>query len=308
MNSIMPEPNSSSSHLLSREAPLPSQSSNQKADWLGIGVDFYSFPEAGSFETNALPYHLLVLQWSGASPLFQRRGGQTHTTLATPGTIMLLPAGTASYWHWRRPHAHINFRISVELLAAASAEAGLGRNPRLANIFCARDRPVEQLGSLLLAELYAPSHPTQRSIVNSTSLALAAHLLRVFGPRPGEIRDISSPQLGPRALDAVLEYIDCNIETPINLSDLACQARVSRFHFTRLFKRCTGISPMAFLEQARIERAQSLIRQGKFSLAEIAVASGFADQSHFTKRFRVHTGRTPAAFARELTHNPILNQ
>jgi AraC family transcriptional regulator len=74
---------------------------------------------------------------------------------------------------------------------------------------------------------------------------------------------------------------------------------VSRFHFTRLFKRSTGLTAISFVEQCRIRRAQALISETDLPLAHIALMTGFADQSHFTRRFHRHVGCTPAAFARE---------
>jgi AraC family transcriptional regulator len=56
---------------------------------------------------------------------------------------------------------------------------------------------------------------------------------------------------------------------------------------------------MTYVERSRIQRAKSLIRGDLMPLAEVAQEVGFADQSHFTRRFRVHEGRTPAAYARE---------
>lgn len=59
------------------------------------------------------------------------------------------------------------------------------------------------------------------------------------------------------------------------------------------------MTAIGFVEQCRIRRAQSLIMETAIPLAEVALMTGFADQSHFTRRFHRHVGRTPAAFARE---------
>jgi transcriptional regulator GlxA family with amidase domain len=108
-----------------------------------------------------------------------------------------------------------------------------------------------------------------------------------------------SAGLGSRALAAVIDYMETHMDEPIRLSALAQLTNVSRFHFCRLFRRATGLSPMVYLERSRVERAQGLIGQGRMSLAEIALEVGFADQSHFTRRFQLHSGCTPGAFARE---------
>jgi AraC family transcriptional regulator len=94
-------------------------------------------------------------------------------------------------------------------------------------------------------------------------------------------------------------FVEDNLHGSIALSDLAAVANVSKFHFCRLFKQRTGMTPMAFVEQLRIERARQLIRDTTLALAEVALLTGFADQSHFTRRFRRRVGVTPAVFARQ---------
>ena len=66
-----------------------------------------------------------------------------------------------------------------------------------------------------------------------------------------------------------------------------------------LFRSHLGLSPAKYVERTRIEQAKTLIVNAEMSLVSVAQAVGFADQSHFSRRFRVHEGRTPATFARE---------
>lgn len=94
-------------------------------------------------------------------------------------------------------------------------------------------------------------------------------------------------------------FVQGNLYRSIALAELAAVAGISRFHFCRLFKRRTGLTPMAFVERLRIERAKQLMRDTRLGLAEVALLAGFADQSHFTHRFRRRVGVTPAAFARQ---------
>lgn len=153
------------------------------------------------------------------------------------------------------------------------------------------------LGLTLLLEAQKSPHPTQRLMVDTLSAALAIHLLRTYNTfeaieRSGEAR------LGKHEVARLTEYIEDNIDRSIGLAELAGVVNVSRFHFIRLFKRSTGMTPIDFVEQCRIERARSLITDTKIPLAEIALMTGFADQSHFTRRFRDRVGCTPAAYSR----------
>ena len=60
----------------------------------------------------------------------------------------------------------------------------------------------------------------------------------------------------------------------------------SQFHFSRAFTRSVGVSPYRYVVHLRLQRAVEMVRDGKFGLAEIAVKTGFADQSHLTRWVR----------------------
>ncbi|WP_457443411.1 AraC family ligand binding domain-containing protein [Roseateles sp. P5_E4] len=96
---------------------------------------------------------------------------------------------------------------------------------------------------------------------------------------------------------AARERIDDDPAAELTLSGLATDAAMSRYQFLRAFTRLTGLPPHAYLLQRRVQRARRLVRQG-LSLAEVAAASGFADQSHMTRCFVRNFGLTPGALAR----------
>ena len=91
--------------------------------------------------------------------------------------------------------------------------------------------------------------------------------------------------------------IDDSPASPITLSDLARASRLSRFQFLRGFVKATGLTPHAYLVQRRIDIARRLISHGN-PLAEAAIGSGFADQSHMTRIFARKYGISPGAYAR----------
>jgi AraC family transcriptional regulator len=105
------------------------------------------------------------------------------------------------------------------------------------------------------------------------------------------------PLLAQHKLRAVLEYIHEHLDAELSLYHLAGVAQVSLFHFARLFKNSTGLPPHQYVIAQRVERAKELLRQRDIlPLAEIAVESGFADQSHFTRQFKRLVGVTPRLF------------
>jgi AraC-like DNA-binding protein len=93
-----------------------------------------------------------------------------------------------------------------------------------------------------------------------------------------------------------LAIIEERYAEPLTVAELARAAGmgVSRFH--EQFRRETGHTPAERLAAIRLDRAEDLLRETRFSIAEIALAVGFSDQSALTRSFRRRRGTTPAAF------------
>jgi AraC-like DNA-binding protein len=93
-------------------------------------------------------------------------------------------------------------------------------------------------------------------------------------------------------------YMDAHYDRDLSLTDLARIVDLSPFYLARVFRAEVGMPPHAYLESVRIRAAQGLLASGT-PLAEVAYATGFADQSHFTRRFRRCIGVTPGAYLRQ---------
>ena len=85
-------------------------------------------------------------------------------------------------------------------------------------------------------------------------------------------------------------------ETPLSLIAEACGLSVS--HFSRAFHKSVGVPPHAWLLQARVDRAKTLLRRREGNMSEIALACGFADHSLVTRVFRRRVGVAPATWRR----------
>lgn len=97
----------------------------------------------------------------------------------------------------------------------------------------------------------------------------------------------------------ILDYIEEHLGTPIRVCDLCALLNRTKAHFSRAFKQTFGVSPHAYVLRRRIERASRLMIESTTPLSEIALTCGFNDQAHLSKRFKQHTGATPAAWRRE---------
>lgn len=97
------------------------------------------------------------------------------------------------------------------------------------------------------------------------------------------------------------ERICANLCDPLPIPELAALVRLSTGHFTRAFRRSFGVSPHTFIIEQRVNAAKRLILESETPLAEIAVSSGMADQSHLTRHFTRCVGMSPAAWRRQRT-------
>lgn len=97
------------------------------------------------------------------------------------------------------------------------------------------------------------------------------------------------------AIRRAREFLAEDLERKVTLEAVADAVGLSPYHFLRVFRKATGLSPHVFRTQRRLDRAADLLREGR-SIAEVALETGFADQSHFTRTFRRYIGATPGQF------------
>src|SRR5258705_4644488 len=107
--------------------------------------------------------------------------------------------------------------------------------------------------------------------------------------------------LTPWQLNRAVEYIRRQAARPITVSEVAASIEMSDSHFRRAFKIATGLPPYRWLLSVRICEAQKLLKEGVASLSEIAIVTGFVDQSHFSRAFQKIVGVSPRVWQRD--HN-----
>jgi AraC family transcriptional regulator len=100
----------------------------------------------------------------------------------------------------------------------------------------------------------------------------------------------------PRWLRMARDYMEANFLRNLRLSEIARVAGVHRVHLAREFRRHFSVTVGEFLRQKRVEHACRLVSTTRDPLADVALACGFSDQSHFCATFRHHIGLTPGRF------------
>jgi AraC-like DNA-binding protein len=146
--------------------------------------------------------------------------------------------------------------------------------------------------------LVASMHGLARALTSGCTLARESALVRTLGDVLNACGGIAHTPTGhdPKLILQAKEMLCADLDQKITLKDMAAVLGVSQYHFLRTFKRQTGIPPHVFRTQRRVEQARVLIRRG-MPLAEVAQATGFSDQSHFSNTFKLYTGATPGQYA-----------
>ncbi len=235
--------------------------------------------------------HRLVLSLTPSAPLLLQVEGDAPTTvMPNLDRISFYPAGPeVRTVGTDSRYAHVCWDPDLVRSAAPGVPLPLQDRPELTFT----DPLLAQLLTTLVEEI-GHDH-IDRLLADSLMTALVMRVAQRFGLPDAAARAPDLPQ--PR-IRRVIEYIDAHLDRDLTLAELAGVACLSPAHFSRSFTHAVGTGPQRFTVQRRVERAKALLRDGRGSLAEIAAATGFADQSHFTKAFRQATGETPGRFRR----------
>lgn len=110
----------------------------------------------------------------------------------------------------------------------------------------------------------------------------------------------TSAPAGRSGVRQALAFVREHFTEPITLSQVAREARLSKFHFCRLFQRRVGVSFREYLCGLRLERAQALLADRELTVTEVAYAIGFNDLSHFDKVFNRIVGMSPTEYRKSI--------
>jgi AraC family transcriptional regulator len=158
------------------------------------------------------------------------------------------------------------------------------------------DNTISSLGRVLLPAL---NHPDQASqlFVDHLLLAVGVHIAQTYGG----MRAPSPPVRGglaPWQVRRAKEILSANLDGRVPLKEVARECRLSVSHFSRAFRSSIGVAPHNWLLARRVEAAKEKLRDRRLSLFDVAVACGFADQSHLTRVFTCVVGISPGAWRR----------
>ncbi|MEL6495742.1 MAG: AraC family transcriptional regulator, partial [Cyanobacteria bacterium J06623_7] len=184
----------------------------------------------------------------------------------------------------------------LERVAAEAMDCDLDRL-KLRTEFRDRHPQIEQLAMMLRSELHRGKEGMGQLYIDSLANALMVNVLRDYSATEPQIA-LYEGGLSDRSLFQAIEYIEHHLSQSIKLEDLATHLGISKFHFSRLFKKSLGVSPHQYVMQQKIELAKQLLVKSDMSISEVALECGFNSHAHLGKYFRQIVGMTPKAYRR----------
>jgi AraC family transcriptional regulator len=229
--------------------------------------------------------------------------GRITATIA--GREYELSAGEVAFTNVGQPHSarasgveFISIGISAAFVSELVLEIGLARTTTeiVFRSSVATDEIITSAARRIAREM-AGEELGHDAMMDSMARQLVIHLLRShLTVRKSSQIELSRAGPVDRRLRRAIEFMHDNYGRELSLEEIAAAAYLSEYHFARLFKQITGITPHVYLANLRIERARKLLTETRLAISEIAVTVGYQSQSHFTKIFKSVTGLTPRAY------------
>lgn len=271
-------------------------------EWDGIEALRFR-PASEEISVPALSNHLVVLHLGPLVEVAQRvNGGRTSQRLVGRDDSAVVPAGVASEWRWgkRWEGRADSLHLYLEPTLIREAAEAVGVDPDSVEIVGGlgpHDLQIERIGRSLLTELDAEAPLGGGLYAEALARALAVHLLREHSSLGRSALHAASraPEGGlqKRALKRATDYVSDNLAGDLTLATIAREANTSPYHFSRLFKESTGLSPHQYVIRERVEKARELLMGTEMRLHEVAAAAGFTHQSHMGRHLKRFLGVSP---------------
>ena len=269
--------------------------------WPGLFVRHYRFPRlVDGFLVPATTEPLIACNIAGSAEFQEREiGGAWLLRRVRSGDLFVTGSKTPYELRWNSPFGAelevVHIHLAIDRLTAA-LEAVYQDKAAAVEVteFFGRDETLVHL-SLACAEMLSARTPANAKRVAAFAQLLAMHIAEKYTTVASQKPDYRGG-LPIARLRKIEDYVRAGLAENISVETLAELAELSPFHFSRMFKQATGMTPLQFVTRERILRAQQLIRETSRSLIQIALEVGYSSPSHFAQVFRRTVGMAPTEF------------
>ncbi|MDE1176041.1 MAG: AraC family transcriptional regulator [Edaphobacter sp.] len=267
-------------------------SPQMRQPWQGILLEQHAVAaiEIPEHEHGELCLHL---QTSGDDAMEWWSGGRNSLERTSPGSMLLVPAGTRDRIRWQGASNRLLLTLSPEWMNQIAEEAG-APVPEFIMNWSLRDAALERL----IADMghqAAEGWPLGRLYADLTAAGLISQLVRRYAVHPVSPAEVQGGLPVP-LLRRAMEFMTANLASDLRLEQIAGETGLSAFHFARGFRAATGATPYQYLLDQRIDRSKYLLRTRNWPVQEIAQMTGFHSPVNFVRSFRQRVGLTPGAW------------
>lgn len=246
---------------------------------------------------------LLVMVLSGSAVVEERAlGGNWESSKVQVGDFYLTSTEQPYEMRWQTTGSDtfevMHLYLAQPLINQASRDllGNLAGPASFLDVSGGRDELVRMMLEQLRMEVVERREPSTL-FVHSLAQALTVHLIRTYRS-PKAATAGRSNALQAYKLRSVVDVMRQGLAEEFSLATLAKTAQLSEYHFSRLFKRATGLSPSQYFIRLRMARARQLLLHTDSSVIDIGMEVGYSSPSHFSQIFRRVVGVTPSAYRR----------
>lgn len=297
----MNTPNQTTAAAFPRYAAGEALADSSPLQWPGLYVRRYRFPRVvDRFLVPATPEPLISCGLAGSAEFREREvGGNWVTRQIRRGDIFVTRSKTPYEVRHSSPVGEeleiIQIHVAVDQWLSSLKAVYPGKADAVDVIdFFGRDEALAHLCFACAEMLSARTSGHSKRVADLTQL-LASFLAEKYTDDAPEKPDFRGG-LPVRQLRRIEDHVREHLDEDISVEVLAALVDLSSFHFSRVFKQATGMTPLQFVTRERITLAQQFIRETSRSLIDIGMEVGYTNPSYFAQVFRRVVGVTPTEF------------
>src|SRR5262245_53454264 len=252
---------------------------DKTVEWDGVRVGHYRVRPGQLPRRTQKRHHIFVPLAGSVTIEGEMENGSTMISRPSAGQISVTPAGVSYSANWQKELEYVMVWFSQEFIERATVDFKANKDAKIVPACGPQDPLIRSIGQALATELDS-GQPNGKLYAESLVNALAVHVLRHYST-DSVVADLQFGGLPAHRLRRVTEFIDGNLENDLSLAEIAQAADLSPYHFARAFKQTTGLTPIQFLMQRRIEYAKFMLTESELPIVEVGLNAGFKNQSHF---------------------------